>query len=298
MTSEKSYEQEVNMNDLFFPELLRCLRKQGITTGPVENNRLPVLMDGQTAMWVESQGCIVLTIEAVGDPKASQIYKTVNHFCSPIHEFTEAMTKAPVLEVSGLHDEFRLLAEYNGVVLAARKLAGDWGYQFVTWRRSLDRASLDHGNYYDNDYEGAKLDFACRSGLVQECLQFTNEQLAEIYRCVHETLESGYPITAERERMLMDVCAQIQWGVADLDSRVMRSNEKELAAAQRRPECDGERPESIEIFWQDLTKAKQSEILLALGENGNYDVFPIATIEVPPEDRTSTRQEQQHTTEG
>lgn len=278
MMPEKCYEQEVNMNDLFFPELLRCLRKQGITTGPVENNRLPVLMDGQTAMWVESQGYIVLTIEAVGDPKASQVYKTVKHFCSPIHEFTEAMTKAPVLEVSGLHDEFRLLAEYNGVVLAARKLEGDWGYQFVTWRRSLYRASLDHGNYYDNDYEGAKLDFACRSGLVQECLQFTDDKLAEIYRCVNETLESGYPITAERESMLMDICAQIQRGVSDLDSRVLRSNEKELAAAQRRSECDGERPGSIEIFWQDLTKAKQSEILRALGENGNYDVFPIATI--------------------
>ena len=90
----------------------------------------------------------------------------------------------------------------------------------------------------------------------------------------------------------MDVCAQIQRGMSDLDSWVMRSNEKELAAAQRWPECVGERPESIEIFWQDLTKAKQSEILLALGENGNYDVFPIATIEVPAEDETASEQKQ------
>ena len=36
----------------------------------------------------------------------------------------------------------------------------------------------------------------------------------------------------------------------------------------------------IEIFWNDLTKEKQNEILEVLGENGNYDVFPIATIEV------------------
>lgn len=37
---------------------------------------------------------------------------------------------------------------------------------------------------------------------------------------------------------------------------------------------------SIEIYWDDLTKEKQNEILEALnGENGNYDVFPIATIE-------------------
>ena len=286
------------MNDKFFYELSLCLQKRGITTGKIENNRLPVLLSGQTVMWVDLEGCIMLTIAAVDNPRAGRIYETVKHFCSLICEFTGAMAKAPVLEAKGLHKKYRLLAEYNGVVLAGRKLEAGWGYQFVTWRRSLDRTSLDHGNYYDNDYAGAKLDFACRSGLVKECLQFTNEQLAEIYRCVHETLESGYPITAERENQLMDVCAQIQRGVSDLESRVMRSNEKELAAAQRRPECVGERPESIEIFWQDLTKAKQSEILRALGENGNYDVFSIATIEVPPEDKTSSGQEHQRTTEG
>ena len=286
------------MNDKFFSELSRLLKKQGIITGPVENNCLPVLLNGQAAMWVDVKGCIVLAAVAVDNQKAEQIYETVKGFCALVYEYTDAMASAPVLRAVGLHEEFRLMAEYNGVVLAGRQMEADWGYQFVTWRRSPDRTSLDHGNYYDNDYDGAKLDFACRSGLVQDCLQFTDDQLAEIYRCVHETLESGYPITAERENMLMDVCAQIQRGVSDLDSRVMRSNEKELAAAQRRPECDGERPESIEIFWKDLTKATQSEILLALGENGNYDVFPIATIEVPPEDETTSGQEHQRTTEG
>lgn len=35
----------------------------------------------------------------------------------------------------------------------------------------------------------------------------------------------------------------------------------------------------IEIYWQDLTKEKQQEIIEKMGDNGNYDVFPIATIE-------------------
>ena len=73
----------------------------------------------------------------------------------------------------------------------------------------------------------------------------------------------------------------------------MRSNEKELAVAQRRSEFDEERPGSIEIYWQDLTPAKQSEILQAFGENGNYDVFPIATLDVPEEEaETFSGQEQ------
>lgn len=37
---------------------------------------------------------------------------------------------------------------------------------------------------------------------------------------------------------------------------------------------------NIEIYFDDLTPKKQAEILAKLGENGNYDVFPIATIPI------------------
>ena len=114
----------------------------------------------------------------------------------------------------------------------------------------------------------------------------------ELYRCIHETLDSGYPITKDREDILTAAVRQIEDSVDDLEDRVMRSNEKELAAAQRHAQLDGERPESIEIYWQDLTPSKQSEILQAFGENGNYDVFPIATLDVPEEDETFSGQEQ------
>lgn len=36
---------------------------------------------------------------------------------------------------------------------------------------------------------------------------------------------------------------------------------------------------TIEIYWDDLTAEKQAEIVAAIGNNGNYDIFPIATIE-------------------
>ena len=35
---------------------------------------------------------------------------------------------------------------------------------------------------------------------------------------------------------------------------------------------------SIEIYWQDLSKEKQNELLeLFDGDNHNWDVFPLAT---------------------
>ena len=35
----------------------------------------------------------------------------------------------------------------------------------------------------------------------------------------------------------------------------------------------------IEIYWNDLTPVKQAEILEKLGDNCNWDVIPIVTIE-------------------
>ncbi len=40
----------------------------------------------------------------------------------------------------------------------------------------------------------------------------------------------------------------------------------------------------IEIYFNDLTPEKQEEILETLGDNGNYDVFPIAVISVGESD--------------
>lgn len=36
---------------------------------------------------------------------------------------------------------------------------------------------------------------------------------------------------------------------------------------------------TIEIYWSDLTETKQQEILELFGDNGNYDVFPLAVME-------------------
>lgn len=36
---------------------------------------------------------------------------------------------------------------------------------------------------------------------------------------------------------------------------------------------------TVEIYWKDLSEAKQREIFELLGDNGNYDTFPIAVID-------------------
>ena len=39
----------------------------------------------------------------------------------------------------------------------------------------------------------------------------------------------------------------------------------------------------IEIYWNDLTPEKQAELLDLLGDNNNWNVFPICTFEIEEE---------------
>ncbi|MCI6364371.1 hypothetical protein [Intestinimonas butyriciproducens] len=48
----------------------------------------------------------------------------------------------------------------------------------------------------------------------------TDQQLAEVYRCVHETRESDYSITSEREKLLTGIVEQIETAVPNLDELV------------------------------------------------------------------------------
>jgi len=40
-----------------------------------------------------------------------------------------------------------------------------------------------------------------------------------------------------------------------------------------------------ELFWDDLCPETQKELFGLMGENGNYDVFPIASINVSNEEK-------------
>ena len=59
---------------------------------------------------------------------------------------------------------------------------------------------------------------------------FNSQQLAEIYRCIHETMDSGYPLTPEREEMLKKSAEQIERAVPNLDELISQSNQRDLEA--------------------------------------------------------------------
>ena len=93
-----------------------------------------------------------------------------------------------------------------------------------------------HKEYIGADaFAAAKRDFATRSGLLSSGALFTPEQLAEVYRCIHETLDSPYTITDERKKCLRSAAEQIEDTVPDLAERVEMSNQAELLADMESP---------------------------------------------------------------
>ncbi len=56
------------MNEKFFPELTRRLRQAGIATGEMDEDHLPVLLDGQMVMSVDPRGTIFLEAQTAHDP--------------------------------------------------------------------------------------------------------------------------------------------------------------------------------------------------------------------------------------
>ena len=139
-------------------------------------------------------------------------------------EYMTAMETAPQPEASGLEGDYRILADFNGTVLAG--MHSKHGVQFVTWDWDYDRTGLSHGHYFMENYDGAKQDFAIRSGLIHKEQLFSPEQMTEIYRCCADSVDGDFfDLTAEQEKVIRSVQQQIENCVPDLAERIQQQED-------------------------------------------------------------------------
>ena len=141
------------------------------------------------------------------------------------------------MKADGLEDGYKVLADFNDIVLAG--IQSKYGVQFVTWDWSLDHKGVCHGHYYtglysSGNYDAAKRDFAVRSGLIQKDQLFTPEQMTEIYRCCADSVDGDFfELTGEQEKMIRSVQQQIEECVPDLDERIRQQEEALEQVAQQ-----------------------------------------------------------------
>ena len=226
----------------YFKELAGNLQHEGFTVGPEADGLLPVELDGQRLCLAMDTGKVRYWKEDVLGDSRSAALDRVTDIVKTTAEYMSQMEAAPQLGV-GPEGDYRLLADFNNIVLAGHPT--QYGVQFVTWERVQEGAALYQGDYYGpsggaDSYIAAKQDFATRSGLIPKSALFTQEQMTEVYRSIHETLDSGYPITDERQKHLESTAEQIECSVPDLAARVEQSKQKELElASMEAPDSGG-----------------------------------------------------------
>lgn len=204
----------------YFRELTLNLQHAGFVVKPeTDEGLLPVELDGQRLCLALDTGTVRYWREDVADDYRSAALDRANSITKATAEYMSQMAAAPQLTTNGLTGDYRLLADFNGVVLAGHPTR--YGVQFVTWERSSDRTSLRSGHYYGpgggaDSYTAAKRDFATRSGLIPRSALFDQKQLIEIYHCSVEVQAGLYSITDEQEKCLQSIIDQIELSIPNL----------------------------------------------------------------------------------
>ena len=215
------------MRKMYFSELSRRLREKGIETSLADTQKLDILLRGRPVLFVSSNSDIFLLPAGSQNEEASELYHQVSVVADEVYEYVEAMQDTPILHASGLNEEFHLLADFGGAVLAGRERENGQGYQFVTWTWDYGRRGVSHGHYYEGDFQSAKQDFAVRSGLISKAQFFSPEQLTELYRATDFLLEEGPAPEEKHLRAIQEARTKIEYTVPDLQTRLEQTQSQE-----------------------------------------------------------------------
>ena len=211
----------------YFREAAIVLSKEGFQLDEVHTDRLCILLDGSPLCEVTGSGGVAYRNEDIDEPERIAAKDKVYEIVRTTAEYMRQMEMAPFLKADGLEDGYKVLADFNDIVLAG--IQSKYGVQFVTWDWSFDRKGVSHGHYYtglysSGNYEAAKRDFATRSGLIPEQQLFREKQLIEIYRCCTDTLQGSFELSYDQEKTIQDVRKQIEECLPDIMERIQQQD--------------------------------------------------------------------------
>ena len=130
----------------FFQELRTALHREGFVPQPEQDELLPVEWDGLPLCRITADGSVRYWQEDVATPERERACERATDLACTVREYMTLLEQAPPLQAQSLTGDYRLLADFNGAVLAAHPTR--LGVQFVTWDWSFDRTGLNQGNYF------------------------------------------------------------------------------------------------------------------------------------------------------
>ena len=226
-------DQQMKSLSPYFSELSLRLSKEGYTVHIGETDYLSADWQGLPLCRITADGGVRYWQEDVATPERQRACERATDLACTVREYMTLLEQAPPLQAQSLTGDYRLLADFNGAVLAAHPTR--LGVQFVTWDWSFDRTGLNQGNYFQENYAGAKQDFAIRAGLISKQQIFNQEQLIEIYRCCSDTLDAGFDLTAKQEKCIRGVQEQIAIAAPDALERIREQEQHPMESYNQEP---------------------------------------------------------------
>ena len=145
----------------YLKETAIVLAREGFQTVRTHTGRLRVLLD-DTPLCELAESGVTYRNEDVNDPERIDAKDKVYGIARTAAEYMRQMEAAPFLKASGLAGGYRVLADFNGTVLAGHPT--DHGVQFVTW--DYGHMGVCHGHYFMRRSEADMPSALCSASMV------------------------------------------------------------------------------------------------------------------------------------
>ena len=106
----------------FLSEVGIVLRRGGYDTSVPDNGLLPVSTNGLPLCRISETGSVRYRDADIGSMEREVALHEVTQTAETVAEYMKLMNAAPLLKAQGLDEEYRLLADFNGVVLAGHQI--------------------------------------------------------------------------------------------------------------------------------------------------------------------------------
>lgn len=212
----------MNTKLLFNQIKIQLPRVPGVRT-EIEEDKMNFIINGRLEFSVRETGGVSFEPNCSYTPATKQLSDKVIETSKFVREYLTTIDEAPEFKVEGVGNQFKLIAQFNDTVLAARAMQ-DENVEFVTWER--DSVGVSAGHYFGNNFVGAKEDFAIRSGIINRDKIFSTNELVEIYRCVEDTLAGEYELTNDQYETLWRIQSKINDSVPNLSDLIIEAEER------------------------------------------------------------------------
>lgn len=195
---------------IYQQELMRKLSQYGCNGSYSENEEtLSFSYNGIKIGWMKKNGSICGVVDVNMPDEVDNMFFIIQKQAKEICEYVRLYKSSPPMGIPDAN-EYRKLTEYRDTVLAGM-YSEQHGFMFTTWSQSADKSYVTNGDY-SPDYAYVKEAFAVRAGLIDKDCVISEDEAADIYRCVDYARGNCETLTHEQERQLDFLAKKLQYG--------------------------------------------------------------------------------------